>query len=488
MNEGLLKQVLNCATLPSLPAVAVRVIELTSDKNVKVQELATTIAHDQGLSAKILRTVNSSFYGVRTRVATIDKAIVMLGLAPVKVLALGFSLVSSVGEDDSGFDYVSYWRRGLYTAVAAKLIADAAEAGSADECFLGGLLQDVGMVALHRTLGRDYIKVVQTAGDHRNLAKAELESLDAAHTDIGAMLCQKWRLPDELILPVKYHERPTAAPVEHGAIVRCVGLANFVHDALTDAEPAGALRRLYERGAQWLELQPGEIDGIISRVGAAAKEMSDLFKLNTGRTLDSNEIMQRAEAGKKALEQELAEAAAHRPGLESLVASADDRDAMTGLGGRHTFEAALKAGERGLKAGGRALSLVQITLDNYRQIVQKFGEPGGDEVVTAAAAALASCFTIEGATVCRLGPEIFGVVLEGGSLDTAKLAAEKFRSHVGDASALEVVKGVPIKVSIGVSSVGAGGAIDQLVRSAMTALKNARAGGGGNVQASAAAA
>lgn len=154
MNEGLLKQVLNCTSLPSLPAVAVRVIELTSDKNVKVQELAKTIGHDQGLSTKILRTVNSSFYGVRTRVATIDKAIVMLGLAPVKVLALGFSLVSSVGEDESGFDYVSYWRRGLYTAVAAKLIAEAAEAGSADECFLGGLLQDVGMVALHRTLGR----------------------------------------------------------------------------------------------------------------------------------------------------------------------------------------------------------------------------------------------------------------------------------------------------------------------------------------------
>ena len=93
-----LEEILSCPNLPSLPAVALRVIELTSNVNVSLKELAETIQNDQGLATKILKTVNSSFYGLRQRCSTIDKAIVMLGLSPVKSLALGFSLVESIDD------------------------------------------------------------------------------------------------------------------------------------------------------------------------------------------------------------------------------------------------------------------------------------------------------------------------------------------------------------------------------------------------------
>ncbi len=71
MNHELLEEILSCPSLPSLPAVAVRVIEMTQNPNVKLDELASVIQNDQGLSAKILRTVNSSFYGLRQRCSTI---------------------------------------------------------------------------------------------------------------------------------------------------------------------------------------------------------------------------------------------------------------------------------------------------------------------------------------------------------------------------------------------------------------------------------
>ena len=109
MRKDVLEEILSCPSLPSLPAVAVRVIELTSDPNVRLSDLGEMIETDQGLTTKILRTVNSSYYGLRQKCANIQKALVMLGLNPVKSLALSFSLVSAVqdGESEGEFDFVS---------------------------------------------------------------------------------------------------------------------------------------------------------------------------------------------------------------------------------------------------------------------------------------------------------------------------------------------------------------------------------------------
>jgi len=119
MDHEIIEEILSCSSLPSLPAVALRVVELTSNVDVKLPELATTIQNDQGLASKVLRTVNSSFYGLPNRCASINKALVLLGLGPVKSLALSFSLIGSIGDQDDGFDYQNYWRRGLFTAVSA---------------------------------------------------------------------------------------------------------------------------------------------------------------------------------------------------------------------------------------------------------------------------------------------------------------------------------------------------------------------------------
>jgi HD-like signal output (HDOD) protein len=272
MNEELLEQILSCPALPSLPAVAVRVVELTQRPDASLDDLAATIQNDQALAAKVLKTVNSSFYGLRMRCSTINQALVMLGMSTVKSLALGFSLVSSVPNDTGDeFDLTAYWRRGLYTAVAARCIADAAGKVYADEAFLGGLLQDIGMMAMHQALGERYDKLAAAAGPHRRLAKAELAELDVQHADIGAMLTERWKFPPELVLPVKYHERPTAAPAEHADIVRCVGLGNMAHDVLTDADPGPALRRFQIHAQLWFGMGPDESEALLTRIAAGAR-------------------------------------------------------------------------------------------------------------------------------------------------------------------------------------------------------------------------
>src|SRR5262249_3832394 len=158
---------------------------------------------DQALAAKILRTVNSSFYGLRRPCSTINQALVMLGLSTVKSLALSFSLVASLGAGaHEEFDFVSYWRRGLYTAVAARLTPEAAGILQDGEASLGGLLQDAGRVAMPKALGRKSLHVLLSANPHRELARLELAAFETQHPEVGAMLAQRWKLPPDLVMPV----------------------------------------------------------------------------------------------------------------------------------------------------------------------------------------------------------------------------------------------------------------------------------------------
>ena len=198
MNEQLLQKILSCSKLPSLPEVAVRVIELTGDENLVMQELASVIEKDQGLATRILKTVNSAFYGLPKQCSTLTHAQSLMGLDAIKTLALGFSLLSGLKEDpESEFDYERYWRRAVYSAVAAKAVAIMVRNGDAEEAFLGGLLQDIGMIAMCKALGDEYAELVRSCGeDHRGLVKKELAEYELQHPDVGAMLAQRWKLPE----------------------------------------------------------------------------------------------------------------------------------------------------------------------------------------------------------------------------------------------------------------------------------------------------
>lgn len=457
MDAVLLEEVLSCPSLPSLPAVAVRVIELTSDKNVSLKELSSTIQNDQGLAAKVLRTVNSSYYGLRTRCATIEKALVMLGLAPVKALTLGFSLVSSIEPHrPDGFDYTQYWRRGLYTAVGARIISEIVRGQFADEAFLGGLLQDVGVVAMYRALGDEYLKVMQRCeGDHRQLAKHELAAFDIQHADVGAMLAQRWRLPSELVLPVRYHERPTAAPKECSEIVRAVGLGNLLHDALTDPEPAASIRRLYERAEQWFNLTPSTMDDALRKTAEAARELSTLFKLDTGDAVDADAILRRADHALASISPVADPTLESDEGLAALLVDGDKTDPITGVLGRSGFETALRWAFQQSERDNSALSLVEVWIDTRTGANARRTAPWRDGVLIGMANLLRKHFSPSGGAVCRLSDELFCIVVPGMSQRAAVRSSEDI-AH--DVSRLSQSWGTaehaptPLGVSIGVAT------------------------------------
>ena len=430
-----LDKILSCSTLPSLPMVAIQVIERTSDVNVSLKELARTIENDQGLAAKILKTVNSSFYGLRQRCSTIDKALVLLGLSPVKSLALGFSLIDSVHDahDKGGFDYISYWRRGLYTGIAGKLAAEAAGLEIGDEVFLGGLLQDIGMVAMHRGIGAEYERALAHAGDdHRALVKCELQLFDLQHPDVGAMLVQRWKLPDQLVMPVKYHERPSAAPAACCDHVRLVGLGNLVHDIMTNRDTSTPLKQLYDRAKSWYKLEQMVVDQIIADASEASRELASLFSLDIGPYASAEDILAEAGTRSVSLIREAPEGSQVMSSAQdgSVLAGAE-HDALTGAVGPAGFETAIREGFRIAAESDEPLALVQVVIENYDRLEPEQGEGADIEAVMGVVGLLKREYEGHGGVVCRVAPNTFAVVLPSMGRLTASTLAESFQHDLG---------------------------------------------------------
>jgi two-component system, cell cycle response regulator len=443
MKQETLHKILSCKSLPSLPAVALRVIEQTSDPNLKLAALATTIQNDQGLAAKVLKTVNSSFYGLRSPCSNISKSLVLLGLAPVKTLVLGFSLVNAIGSQNSAatFDYVSYWRRGLYTAVASKAIAEAAGESWGDEAFLSGLLQDIGVIAMLSALGDEYVQVMASAGDHGELSRVEAETLESSHAEVGAMLAERWRLPVDLVMPVRYHDRPTAAPVEHADRCRCVALANLVHDVLTDEDPREAMGLLRLRAQHWFRLNAEAIDDIVRRCSEGARELSRLFNLDTGGFKSVDEIMATAQV-------RLEELKAGDPGgseqerLDVLVKDGAEIDPLTGVHSRASFTSMVREAFAAQAVCGGSAMLVQFAIDVLPGKAPTSQEAADDRVVHLAGT-LKRRFGSEGAAVCRVSHDLFAVVLTSAAERVTHALIEAIRTELGNS-----LSGVSINVGM----------------------------------------
>ncbi len=460
MNEQLLQKVLSCSKLPTLPTIAVQVIEMTSDENVSMGELAKVIEFDQGLATKILSTVNSAFYGLPKQCSTLSHAQSLLGLDAVKTLALSFSLVKSIREGaDEDFDYEKYWRRAIFSAVAAKAVASMVRCGDAEEAFLGALLQDLGLIALAKALGEEYTKIVRECDvDHRSLLKREIAEFELQHPDIGAMIAERWRLPEALLMPIKYHERPTAAPMACRDIVRCVALGNVVADILTQEDRAYWLTQYYQRANQWFGLTPTQADEVIETVTKNARDVARLFEIPMGVTPKSDEILELAteRLAVIALQE-------NRNAMESAAATDEAKralqtDSLTGLGSRALFMERVTELFARAKEEGQAMSVLLLDADRFRDVNDTWSVEMGDVVLVRLAQRLAGFFEEHEAVVHRYGGEEFGVAMFGVDRRRATQLADEVRASVAstpfEMAAFEQDKSnkVPLTISVGVAT------------------------------------
>jgi diguanylate cyclase (GGDEF)-like protein len=453
-NSDLLERILKSPRLPSLPTIALEVIDLVQQQDVNIKQIAETIQHDPALSSKILKTVNSSFYAQAHSIGTISHALVVLGLNSVKTLALGFSLVTNLAKpDEDAFDHMGLWKRSLFTATAAKAIAQSVGVVQQEEAFLGGLLQDLGMLAMHQVLGPAYEQVIKQAGDtHRPLAAAEQEALQLDHCLVGGELAAAWKLPPLLAEPIRYHHAPDKAPEAMQQIVRCVAVGNEVAGVFCDPEDCSgqSLEGYLQLMESWFAKDREAAEPLLSTIHKQTKEMQRLFELNTGDLGEPGAIL--AKANDAMVELSLQSQQEHHQ-LEQQNRKLEDEanhDALTGAANRRRLDAVLAQAFHEATAD-RPLSLLFLDADHFKQFNDSHGHPTGDRVLVKLAETLSTCCP-EPALVGRYGGEEFALVLPNTDRPSAARIAECVRVAISEADVFnDEQQALRITASIGVA-------------------------------------
>jgi len=453
MREQLLERIRQCSALPSLPSIAMEVLNLAQKDQVDIAEIARVISRDAALSSKILRTVNSSFYGRSRAVSTISHALVILGLQSVRTLVLGFSLVGNLSKKRSrGFNHLVFWRRSIYAATAARTLAAQLNVAQAEECFLAGLLMDIGMLVLDQVLGEAYGQVYEQASSHEYLGEAEKRILGLTHSEVSGYLAQQWNLPAVLVVPMGNHHSPDA--VSDPALSDLTGIVSVaarIADVFIDeaaAEPIAAVR---QRCRQRYGMDETSCDAMLDEICRLTKEAAPLFDVNLAAGTSYEAILKKANEALVELTLRTQQEAASLQILNQKLQQQATTDALTGLANRAAFDKFLEEHFAAARRQGRPLSLLMLDLDRFKSINDRFGHPCGDQVLRRLGRLLRGTARSTD-LAARYGGEELAMVLPNTTRPTAAAIAESIRATV--AARPMVIDGntIPVTVSIGVAT------------------------------------
>lgn len=228
IQEPLLEKIATLKNLPSLPHILLKLIEACNDHNGDFRKLSGIIEKDPSLSVKILKLVNSAYYGLPHRVESIRQAASILGINAIRNIAICTSVHEVFNHDkgSAGFNLKLFWWHSLKCAVLSRLIAKKTTYGNADEAFLSGLLHDIGRLVLSLNFPEPYSALSEASKDKQHLLLDGETRLVATHCEIGSFLLRQWKFQPFMADAVLYHHESKSEIFNALPLVQIVYVAN----------------------------------------------------------------------------------------------------------------------------------------------------------------------------------------------------------------------------------------------------------------------
>jgi HD-like signal output (HDOD) protein len=181
--------------------------------NYTVQQVAEAISYDPALTTRVLRLVNSPYFGLANRIDNIPRAVSLLGTQQIHDLALATAVAHSFsGIDPKLHDLSSFWRGSVFCGLVSQQLGKVCGVAPTDRLFVAGLLSDLGHLILYQSIPKESLHAEQLAQElARPLVEVEREVLGLDYARVGATLMRQWRLPETLIEVTEYHPEPLRA-------------------------------------------------------------------------------------------------------------------------------------------------------------------------------------------------------------------------------------------------------------------------------------
>ncbi|WP_339742556.1 GGDEF domain-containing protein [uncultured Rubinisphaera sp.] len=458
--------------LPTLPAVAVRLLEISKNPETELNEIVDLIKTDPAITARILQATNSSFFSFNTKINSIERAVTLLGTTVITSLSLSFSLADeSMSQGPMQAFYRDYWKQSIINAVAGEIIGKRCQPGLECEFFMASLLVDIGRLAMLKTISREYYPVLVTyESQERQLFEVEHEFLGLDHSLVSYKLIEKWGLPDSMLHGIRLQHFSTETlfeeltPGKH-VMEAAIVLSNAVGDYFNSSSSGLAIQRIRELASHFFGIQGVEVDRYLEEVHQRIEAAGNLFDVDMSDIVSPSEIM--SQANQQLLELTM------RARSETLQASEQKKqferekqllvcqnevlqqkatiDTLTGSYNRAFFDEALQGKVHEASDRSMPICVIFCDIDKFKLLNDTFGHKFGDDVLRQ----FADVFRRNLRTAdifCRYGGEEFVVIVHRPTEKGVEKLTERIRNAIEQENFMHLGQRVPVTASFGTAT------------------------------------
>lgn len=454
LSASLEHKLAHCNSLPTLPLVARRLIDVTSKEEFALAEISEVVSQDMAIAAKVIATANTFAYRRGEASVDLPHAVSRLGSRATLMIALGFSLTfDRESPEGSGVDAGAFWRRSVASAGIARALARLHGEIEPEVCFLAALVQDIGVMAIRQVEPDTYADLRRST--HAEVCEAEISTLECDHSAVGRWLLSHWRLPDDVceLVALSHSFSELNLQLERVSDSWCVAASGLLADALLSRDQLETARLLavVER---IFGFETDVTENLLLRLADTVRETEKMFD-----TALVEEPLALLEASKQRL---LALVTAETSTNENQrIAELEDRvsileqqgkyDSLTGAMTRHCFYVELERAFSRAQQERQALSVMFIDADHFKRINDTYGHIAGDEVLRWLSATLIDAVSSSG-YLGRYGGEEFVVLMPGVDSATATNLGHRICQLVESSTVDNAAAPIRLTVSIGVAS------------------------------------
>lgn len=429
--------------IPTLPSVALRVLEKVSSPSCTLDAVGEIIRQDPALCGLILKTLNSALYSFSRAVTSVDKALVMLGLTRVRSLILTLYLPAIRNNSPAPAILSDFWKSSVIGAIITRELSTRYSRRDPESDLLAALMRDLGQLILISGRPVEYTQLLGTTKNHSHdqVTELELSKFGVTHAQISAALLRGWRLPDSMTRAIEWHhvpEKAENADAETYTRTQLLHFSSIASDFLTRPHIPGLRERLLETADAVFAMNENMLSDFLAPLAEKAKQMAAYMNVDLGPELNFVDILMNAsqelvrltmEASLQSIREQESTRQAEREAEQwrdraVKLREQTTRDALTGLHNRAFLVEALARNLQRAKRTHQGVGLLFIDLDGFKPVNDRFGHAAGDVVLKEVAAQLRTNLRDDD-VVARFGGDEFCILLKESTEDGVRTVGER---------------------------------------------------------------